>query len=185
MRTHDRGLLQRYREQGDHEAFRDLFVRTGPQVRRLARRLRIPESEVDDLVQDVFVTVAVRAGHFDDARCFRSWVNGIAWKKILMARRGLAQRRVLAVCDRSDEAACPSESAELDETQRTVREAVARLPRHYRTVIELYFLESIRAVEIARRLRKDPSTVRTQIARGVDRLRELIPPSHRDLAQSA
>ena len=52
--------------------------------------------------------------------------------------------------------------------------ALARLPGKYRSVIHLFYYEGYRTEEIARILGRSPSTVRAQLTRARERLRELL-----------
>ena len=52
--------------------------------------------------------------------------------------------------------------------------AVNDLPAHYRTVIYLYYYEGYQAAEIGKILGVPTATVHTRLARGRDRLRQLL-----------
>ena len=55
-----------------------------------------------------------------------------------------------------------------------VLEAVNQLPPHYRAVIHLFYYEGYRAAEIGQILGLPTATVHTRLARGRERLRELL-----------
>ena len=169
----DEQLFARYRKHSDPDAFELLLRRTAPVVTRMARRQRVPEAELDDLVQDVFLGVVLGIDQFDDGGSFTSWVRGIASNKILTLRRRSAQRRIP---DCTLERHPPrTDVPELAEARRVVRAAVAALPDLYRQVIELRYFDHLTTEVIARRLRARPSTVRTRISRGLTLLRERLP----------
>lgn len=56
-----------------------------------------------------------------------------------------------------------------------MRRAVALLPVRYREVVAPALDEGLSPDDIARRLARNPSTVRTQLARGLERLRRVLP----------
>src|SRR5688572_27133421 len=60
-------------------------------VWRSARRLGVPESHLDDVVQDVFVTVYRRLPDFEGRSQLKTWIFGILRHTISDLRRG--QRR--------------------------------------------------------------------------------------------
>jgi len=69
----DARLVERFRE-GDESAFRALHARYSPIVYRRVARLVGARSEVDDVVQDVFLQVHRSLARFDTSRPFRNWI---------------------------------------------------------------------------------------------------------------
>ena len=60
----------------------------------------------------------------------------------------------------------------MEEDDRTVLEAVFRLPENYRTAIHLYYYEGYKTEEIARILGKKDGTVRSYLHRGREILKK-------------
>src|SRR5260221_1419908 len=62
---------------GDAGAYRQLLVSLAPHVRAVARsrcrRLGAPEGEVEDLVQEVLLTVHLKRGTWDQSRPIGPW----------------------------------------------------------------------------------------------------------------
>jgi RNA polymerase sigma-70 factor (ECF subfamily) len=170
-------LVRRYRKTGDARIFRSLVETTTPRVVRAVRRGCSSEADVDDVVQEVYLTVVRCLDDFDDKRCFQLWVNGIARNKVRKRQRDKA-RVMLPEAERVDSAEGPDETLENRELWEVVLDAVRALPACYRKVIELYYMECHSTAEIARRLGREPSTVRTQLRRGVQLLRNALPEAH-------
>jgi RNA polymerase sigma-70 factor, ECF subfamily len=73
-------------------AFEALYREHYPFVWRSVRRLGIPDAEVDDVVQDVFVVVHRRLGDFEGRSSVRTWLFGIAYRVVRDKRRSFAAR---------------------------------------------------------------------------------------------
>jgi RNA polymerase sigma-70 factor (ECF subfamily) len=61
-------------------------------VWRCVRRMGVPDSEVDDLVQEVFVVVHDRLGEFAGQSAITTWLFGIAFRVISHHRRSAQAR---------------------------------------------------------------------------------------------
>ena len=72
---------------GDEGAYRQLLVSLTPHVRAVARsrcrRLGAPEGEVEDLVQEVLLTIHLKRGTWDQSRPIGPWVAAIARNKLI------------------------------------------------------------------------------------------------------
>jgi len=73
-------------------AFEALYREHYPFVWRSVRRLGIPDGEVDDVVQDVFVVVHRRLDDFEGRSSVRTWLFGIAYRVVRDRRRSFAAR---------------------------------------------------------------------------------------------
>src|SRR6202162_5938593 len=79
---------------GDPGAYRQLLVSVAPHVRAVARSrcrmLGAPEGEVEDLVQEVLLTIHLKRGTWDQSRPIGPWVAAIARNKLIdvLDRRG-------------------------------------------------------------------------------------------------
>lgn len=72
--------------------FEALYREHHPAVWRFVRRLGIPELEVDDVVQDVFMVVHRRLSEFEGRSSARTWIFGIAYRVVRDRRRSFAAR---------------------------------------------------------------------------------------------
>src|SRR5262245_48411791 len=79
---------------GDPGAYRRLLVSLAPHVRAVARSqcrsFGAPEGEVEDLVQEVLLTIHLKRGTWDQSRPLAPWVAAIARNKLIdvLRRRG-------------------------------------------------------------------------------------------------
>ena len=98
------------------------------------------------MAQQVFVVAAQRIHRFDPSRAgFRAWLLGIA-KNRHMAIRASEQRR-----KRHEESSAKGnhEAVTREGPDLRVHEALARLPWHYRVVLEAKYLRGLSMKEIA------------------------------------
>ena len=137
----------------------------GSAVYRLAYAMTRSRSDADDVFQEVFLRLHRSAPDFLNEAHRRAWllrVTANCAKSLLASpwrRRTLPLEDVYAYTD-------PDASA--------VDEAMAQLPGKYRAVVHLFYYEGYQKEEIARLLGRSPSTVRAQLPRARQRLRELL-----------
>ena len=67
-----------------------------------------------------------------------------------------------------------SEKSSLPEDKIDLQDALQKLPAEYRVIIHMYYYEGYKTKEITEILQIKEATVRTRLARGRERLRELL-----------
>jgi RNA polymerase sigma factor (sigma-70 family) len=164
----------------DPQQFALLFDRHARAVHRyVASRARW--GDVDDVVSETFVSAfRTRARYdqaYDDAR---PWLLGIATNVLRHHHRSEGRRltRLRAVAHPPEPELDPAESvaAAVDNASEVdrVAHALARLDDRYRDVLLLVATTDLSYEQIARALDVPVGTVRSRLARGRDRLRELL-----------
>lgn len=157
--------LVRHAQSGDREAFGKLYERYGSMVHGILLA-RVPHGEVDDLVQEVFLTAFRQLKSLRDARTFGGWLATIT--------RNCAHdfhRRSRSTEELTEHvAARSSPRAEALEVLRLVQ----TLPEAYRESLVLRFVEGMSGAEIATRTGLTPASVRVNLHRGMRQLRELL-----------
>lgn len=73
--------------QGDRRAFTILVNRHGASLAQAARAFGLPETDVDDVVQDSFIAAWRYLAQYDPTRPFRGWLFHIALNKMRDTRR--------------------------------------------------------------------------------------------------
>lgn len=134
-------------QRGSEQAWRHLFDLHFDAVYRFCLALAPGRHDLaEELTQQVFVTAARKIGRFDpDRAAFRAWLFGVA-KNCLMAIRASEQRRRRLAESSSKGTA---ETVERPKTDLRVHEALARLPSHYRIVLDAKYLQGLSMNEIA------------------------------------
>ncbi|NIU10926.1 MAG: RNA polymerase sigma factor [Phycisphaerae bacterium] len=134
-------------QNGSEQAWRQLFDRHFDAVYRFCLVLtRTRHDLAEELTQQVFVTAARRIHRFDPNRAaFRAWLFGIARNRY-MSNRTNEQRR-----KRHEESSSKGSSEVVTQrgTDLRVHEALARLPSHYRIVLDEKYLRGLSMNEIA------------------------------------
>ena len=136
----------------------------------LARHLMADANDAADLAQNTMMAALERRP--DPGSSMRGWLASVARNLASRARRGSA-RREQRERRAAREEAVPSAAdvAERLETHQKVVAALARIEEPYRTTLMLRFFDGLAPREIARRSQVPVATVRTRIARGLERVR--------------
>jgi RNA polymerase sigma-70 factor, ECF subfamily len=135
------------------EVFETYFVF----VWRTARRLGIPQSSLDDVVQETFMIAYRRRDDFEGRSSMKTWLYGIAFNVVRATRRELSAKYPAALdaetrADSSvlaDAADGPHESAAKREAARFLDQFLEKLNEDQRDVFVLAELEQLSAPEIA------------------------------------
>jgi RNA polymerase sigma-70 factor, ECF subfamily len=128
-----------------------LFRAFGPFVFRALRGLGVPDADVDDAVQEVFVVVHRRLADFEGRSAPRTWIYGIAIR-IAANHRARARTRRETVTDSPPEAVAPPTQLQdlVDEESRVaLGKMLDELDEDKRAVFVLYELEELSMQEIA------------------------------------
>jgi RNA polymerase sigma-70 factor (ECF subfamily) len=152
---------------GDEGAFTWLYHRYSRMVHGILLA-RVPRDAVEDLVQDVFLSVYRRVHTLRDAAAFGGWLAQIARNRAADFHR----REALNAPLREDHP-LPSPDPETDEARRALQ-ALRSLPEAYRETLALRLVEGMSGEEIAARTGLSPGSVRVNLHRGMKLLREKL-----------
>lgn len=90
----DEHALLRNAADGDEQALRQLFRNYAARIyRHVARILGSDDSDIEDVVQQVFIAALEGAGGFDGRSAISTWLYGIATRRALDASRARWRRR--------------------------------------------------------------------------------------------
>ncbi|MEZ6037935.1 MAG: sigma-70 family RNA polymerase sigma factor [Planctomycetota bacterium] len=152
-----------------------------PFVRRLARGLLFDEHRVDDVVQQTWIAALRNPPRADGtgAAGLRGWIAGVVRRLAANEVRGeVRRRRREAVVEVAAETVSADQVLAREELRHQVVEALQGLGEPYRTVVALRYLEGLEPAAIATRLGVPSATVRTQVRRGLDQMREQLDRRH-------
>jgi RNA polymerase sigma-70 factor (ECF subfamily) len=150
---------------GDREAFSCLYADYSRMVHAVILG-RVPRRDVDDLVQDVFLTAYTRIRELRDPAAFGGWIASIARNR---ATDYLRQSR--------EQVELPDEMPGGDPIEAetfAVLEVIRRLPEAYRDTLLMRLVEGMSGQEIADRTGLAPGSVRVNLHRGMKLLREKL-----------
>ncbi|MBS2017080.1 MAG: sigma-70 family RNA polymerase sigma factor [Deltaproteobacteria bacterium] len=143
----------------------EIFKEQGAFVLRLLRRLGVPDADLDDVVQDVFVIVHRSLDRYEERSHLRAWLYRIAVREASRHRRG---RMPQATVPLEDLATTTSTGPEDHVRQREARADLERLlsvlDEERRTVFVLYEVEELSMEEVV-------EVVGCPLATGYSRLR--------------
>lgn len=132
---------------------------------------RVPRLEVDDLVQEVFLSAMRQLGALRDAAAFGAWLAAIARNRANDFHRRVKETQPPSECS-------PTETADVnDSVHEEALEALAairQLPEAYRETLVLRLVEGMTGPEIASRTGLTPESVRVNLHRGLKMLREAL-----------
>lgn len=134
-------------QKGCEWAWRRLFEWHFDGVYRFCVALAGGRTDVaEEVTQQVFVAASQRIHHFDPGRAsFRAWLFGIA------KNRHMAVRTSEQIKERHRESSAKEHSKVVsrEEPDLQVHETLARLPAHYRVVLEAKYLRGLSLKEIS------------------------------------
>ena len=176
----DAALVERHRH-GDPAAFDEIFARYERMVFNLALRMSGDREAAADLSQEIFLRVYRHLGRFKGRSSLKTWVYRVA----LNCCRSRRSRKRLPVQSLPDAAAevleglqdttsSPERAALARDAGRQLVRALRQLPSPYREAVVLRDIEGLTYKEIAAVLKVRIGTVRSRIARGRDRLRQIV-----------
>jgi RNA polymerase sigma-70 factor, ECF subfamily len=147
---------------GDRRALEDLFLRHSPRLGYYLRRM-LSRDDVEDVQQEVWLTVIRRIGRLRSPEAFTIWLYQIARSKAL---NRLADRRMARSLDHED---VPEDVADDQEPEFSaadaarIHEGLARLNPMHREVLVLRFMEDLSYEQIAEVVRCNTGTVRSRL----------------------
>ena len=161
--------------------FADVFRQHFDFVWRTLRSLGVPESGVDDAVQDVFISVHRRLPEFEGRSALKTWIYSIAYHTAQNHRRG-ARRREAQPLD-PDLVSCesgPGEHAAGAQAGRFVLRFLEQLAPERRDVFVLCVLEELSAPDVAEILRVNVNTVYSRLRLARQQFRAALEQLSRD-----
>lgn len=149
--------LIRLAQQGNMEAFNLLYERYLPNVFNRVR-FTIPETDVEDVTQEVFIAVIHSLRSFRQESQFSTWLQTLTRRKIAdyYRRRNPANDPISFDASETDYDEFQLHSrirstSSMDDTIM-IREALRQLPENYQEVLLLRFAEGFQFNEVAQRL---------------------------------
>lgn len=165
--AHEDAVLVQRARRGDEGAFTRLYERYARFIHGVLLG-RAAAVDVDDLVQDVFLTAWKNLPSLRDPAAFGGWLSMIARNRATDAHR----RTVTVVELPADLQAPGAPGAETEAL--AVLDVIRSLPAAYRETLLLRLVEGMTGPEIAERTGLTPASVRVNLHRGMKLLREKL-----------
>ncbi len=160
------GLVERC-QHGDADAFRELFRAHREDVARLAQRMLGRSTELEDIVQEVFLQVHRSIRDFRHGARFSTWLYRVTVNVVLMHRRAAKSRPVFGEAPEHltaiDHRPFADEQLERQRRVQGFHRLLDRLSEKKRLVFVLHELEGLAPGEIAKIVGSPVLTVRTRL----------------------
>ena len=167
----DDEALVRATQGGDRAAFGQLYQRYVRMVHGILLA-RVPSNAAEDLVHDVFLQALPKIGALRDASRFGGWLAAIARNRATDFHRRAKSDSSLDDQPGALDAPDKSRGAFDAEDGMALLNAVRALPEAYREPLILRFVEGMSGPEIAERTGLTHGSVRVNLHRGMQMLRE-------------
>jgi len=150
---------------GDGEAFNEIYRMFAPLVHGIVLA-RVPYDDVKDIVQEVFLAAYKNLDGLRDRNAVGAWLAKIARNHAAEYYRKARPTEELS----EDLSGKHNPKAEAVEIMRTIRS----MPETYRETLVLRLIEGMTGNEIAERTGLTPESVRVNLHRGMDQLRQKL-----------
>lgn len=152
---------------GRTEARRVFFDRNADDIERLLYRILGPDSEIGDLLQEVFLIALSSIGQLREPEALRGWLRGIAVRR---ARKCILRRqrwRFIQLFAPSDlpEREAPVPSAEVSEALRCTYAVLEQLPPDERVAFALRHVDGLELTAVAQACGVSLATIKRRLAR--------------------
>ncbi|MDH6363433.1 RNA polymerase sigma factor (sigma-70 family) [Enterococcus sp. PF1-24] len=122
--------------------------------------------DTEDVFQEVFLKYFLRTEPFQSDAHEKAWLIRVAINTSKDNLKNFFKRNVIPLEQ------LVAEPATLPQENQEILTAMTRLPKNYRQVIYLFYIEGYSAVEIADILKKKSNTIYTWLARGREQLQK-------------
>lgn len=167
----DEHLIQLFK-QGNHQALDSLYERY---VKVVYKRVRfvIPETDVEDVTQEVFVAMLRSLSTFRGESQFSTWLRTLTNNKVAeYYRRRSRKKESMQVDLVHAERKSDQSSASNIEDLIVLQNALQELPEQYREIILLRFVEDMKFNEIAEAQGKNTEATKSLFRRAMAALQE-------------
>ena len=166
---------------GDNSAFQILVKRHKEKVRNIVYVTMNNSALVDDIAQEVFITVYRNLKYFRFESQFTTWLYRITVNRCKDYLRKMNVRKIFSPLEEGKEVTEYTTPAENNDVSRIVRDAISKLPVKLRMPLVLKDIEGFSYQEISETLKCEMGTVKSRIFRGRERLKEILQPLEREL----
>ena len=168
---------------GDKSAFQILVKRHKEKVRNIIYITMNNSALVDDIAQDVFITVFRNLKHFRFESQFTTWLYRITVNKCKDYLRRINVRKIFSPIEDGYDVSEYSTPVENNDISKIVMDAISKLPVKLRMPLILKDIEGFSYQEISETLKCEMGTVKSRIFRGREKLKEILQPLEKELME--
>ncbi len=176
----DFSLIKRFID-GEEEIFDELVRRHKEKVRNIIYLTLNDRNYVDDIAQDVFITVYRSLKNFRFESQFTTWLYRVTVNKCKDYLRRKNIRKIILPFKDTQEDPGYEISPESSDTKEIIQQAIAKLPDKMRIPLVLKDIEGFSYQEIAETMQCEIGTVKSRIFRAREGLKKILQPLEEEL----
>jgi len=164
-------------QDGDRGAYRALLKDLVPYIRSVAGRCLKEPSDVEDVVQDVLMTVHMVRHAYDPSRPFGPWLLAIANRRIIDRLRRQTREKARKIALSAEYETFSGVPANLDQAgfeEAVLGEAIERLPPEQRQAIKMLKLNEMSLREAAAASGRSIAALKAATYRAIRSLRRML-----------
>ena len=164
-------------QDGDRGAYRALLKDLVPYIRSVAGRRLKESSDVEDVVQDVLMTVHMVRHAYDPSRPFGPWLLAIANRRIIDRLRRQTRekaRKIALSAEYETFSGVPANLDQADFEEAVLGEAIERLPPEQRQAIKMLKLNEMSLREAAAASGRSIAALKAATHRAIRSLRRML-----------
>jgi len=166
----DELLIQNFKD-GNKEAFDLLYYRHLPSVFKRVRYM-IPESDMEDVTQEIFISAMKSLPSFRGESRFGTWLRTLTNHKIAEFYRRRARKQEPRLAPLFEASGSPDGTTSKNMEERVfIQKALNQIPENYREVILLRFAEDLQFNEIAELMGQNLEATKSLYRRAIIALR--------------
>jgi RNA polymerase sigma-70 factor (ECF subfamily) len=166
---------------GDETTFRTLVIKHKEKVRNLVFITLGDTEYVDDISQDVFISVYHKIGDFRFESKFTTWLYRITVNKCRDYLRKKKVRSIFVPIGDSDREYPTGPFSENIDIPQLVQNAISKLPEKLKVPLVLRDIDGLSYKEIADQLGTEVGTIKSRIFRARENLKFLLEPYQKEL----
>lgn len=135
------------------------------------------KAAAEDIFQEIFLKVSQNIADFQGKSSIKTWILRITINLCKDYLKSAYQKRVVPMMEFTEEsleAEDQYEEVEKRETEKTVKEAVSKLPEYYKDVVICIYYQEMSVKETANALKIAEGTVKSRLKRARERLRKSL-----------
>jgi RNA polymerase sigma factor (sigma-70 family) len=172
-----RSALMAAAQAGDKIAYETLLRDSVPLIKAIARRQGVSADHVDDVVQEVLLTIHRARQTYDPTRSFNAWLRVIAERRAVdllrqTGRRGARELHApIAFENYVDGSADPAAGLHRTDDAGRVSQALASLPPRQREAVQYLVLKEQSLAEASAATRRSKGSLKVNLHRALKALR--------------
>lgn len=161
----------------DRKEFGNLILENERQLYRIAKSILRSDEDCADVAQEAVMKAFEKLYTLRDDRYAKTWLIRILINECFRMADKQKRERMLADKVKSCEKQAHKEQAPgnvREEEYSELYQALAQLPREFRIILELYYLEEFSVKEISELMGIPEGTVKSRLGRGREKLKQRL-----------